>query len=339
MKLVTPASCLNYHVSMGEVIITEVRPDNIEHWRALCPALHVEADLDKPAYAIGDMDELLADLRIEGYVNVPGVLPESVFEPLRDCLSTLQQVHIPLAFSFVYDEMWLAFQGVARFVSAALGESYRALPDFWAWHVPATDQGAGWGPHRDKPLPTLDPDNSPHSLTVWLPFSDATPLNGCMHVLPAHRDERFGRRDWGGPDNNRVVDPQSIRALPAPAGSMLAWNQAVLHWGGRASRLAKAPRASAAFEFQRGDKPAFNQPLLDPQRMPTFTERLGLIGKQVLQYRHMYPAAPDVERIALDLFNRFMPGGAVPSASVSVGASVPMGAGNPRVAVAGVQAP
>ena len=36
-------------------------------------------------------------------------------------------------------------------------------------------------------------------------------------------------------------------------------------------------------------------------------QRLGLIGKQVLQYRHMYPLAPDVEQIATDLCTRFMP--------------------------------
>jgi hypothetical protein len=318
--------------------VTEVRPDNIDDWRALCPALHVEGGLERPAYEIGDVKQLVGDLRIEGYVNVPGVLPERAFEPLRDGIATLHRVGIPLAFAFVYDEFWLAFQGVARFIEAALGEDYRALPDFWAWHVPASDQGAGWGPHRDRPYPTLDADNSPHSLTLWLPFSDATPLNGCMYVLPAHRDERFQRRAWDGPDNAKVVDPQSIRALPAPAGSMLAWNQAVLHWGGRGSRLAKAPRASAAFEFQRGDKPAFNQPLLDPRRIPSFTERLGLIGKQVLQYRHMYPLSPDVERIATELYDRFMPGGPVRAAgpysipvgaAVSVVAAVPMGAAMP----------
>lgn len=318
---------MKYPRAVREIAITEVKPDNSEHWLALCPGLHIGSDLERRKFAIGDLDELMSDLRIEGYVNVPGVLPDSVVAPLRDCLATLQRVGIPLAFSFVYDEMWSAFHGVGAFIAAALGDDYRALPDFWAWHVPATDQGAGWGPHRDRRIPTLDADNSPHSMTVWLPFSDATPLNGCMHVLPAHRDERFQLRDWDGPDNNLVVDPQSIRALPAPAGSMLAWNQAVLHWGGRASRLATGPRASAAFEFQRGDKPAFNQPLLDPDRMPSFAERLGLIGKQVLQYRHMYPLAPEVERIANDLYHRFMPN--TPRIASPFGASVPMGASVP----------
>jgi hypothetical protein len=108
-----------------------------------------------------------------------------------------------------------------------------------------------------------------------------------------------------------VLAPQNIRALPAPAGSLLAWNQAVLHWGGRASRLAEGPRSSAAFEFQRGDKAPFNRPLLDPKKAPPFHQRLGLVGKQVLQYKHMYPLAPDIAMIAEALRSRFMPGGAL----------------------------
>ncbi|SOJ57099.1 hypothetical protein MSIMFB_04577 [Mycobacterium simulans] len=279
----------------------------LEHWRTLCPTLHVDGWLDPPASDISDVDELVEQLRTEGYVNVPGVLEQSVFEPLRDCIATLHREGIPLAFAFVYDEFWLAFQGVSRFIEAALGKGYVALPDFWVWHLTASEQASGFAPHRDRVQPTLEADNSPHSLTVWLPFSDATPLNGCIYVLPAHRDERFRRRVWDGPDNTKVEKPQDIRALPARAGSLLAWNQAILHWGGRASSRAQVPRTSAAFEFQRGDRPPFNEPLLDPQRIPSFPERLGLIGKQVLQYRHMYPLAPDVERVAIELRDRFMP--------------------------------
>ncbi len=288
-------------------MFSEFRVDSIEQWRGLCPDLHIEGNLERPDFMIDDIPEMLYDLRVEGYVQQPDVLPESLFKRLAGCVALLHRSGIPLPFAFVYDEFWLAYQGVSRFISAALGADYRALPDFWAWYVPTTDQGAGWGPHRDRVQPTLADDNSPHSLTVWLPFTNATPLNGCMYVLPAHRDERFLARAWDGPGNNQVADPQSIRALPATAGSFLAWNQAVLHWGSRASRLAKEPRISAAFEFQRADQPAFNQPLLDPYRLPSFNERLGLIGKQVLQYQHMYPLAPDIEAIAVDLRDRFMP--------------------------------
>jgi len=281
--------------------------DNRDHWRVFCPRLHVEGDLHRAVHRFEQIEDLLHDLRVEGYVNVPDVLSAVLIEPLRDCIDLLHRAGIPLPFAFVYDEFWLVWQRVSQFISTALGGDYRALPDFWAWYVSPSDQGAGWGPHRDRVQPTVDPDNSPHSLTVWLPFTDAVPLNGCMYVLPAHLDERFRTRVYDGEGNNHVPEPQAIRAVPATAGSLLAWNQNLLHWGGRASRLAAGPRISAAFEFQRADRPAFNQPLLDPNRVPAFTERLGLIGKQVLQYRHMYPLAPHAEAIAVDLRDRFMP--------------------------------
>ncbi|WP_232007111.1 phytanoyl-CoA dioxygenase family protein [Mycobacterium intermedium] len=278
-------------------------------WRELCPWMSIEGD-GTPAFAgLGDPGALIPDLNREGYVQVPGVFSESSIVPLRSAIATLAERKIPLPFAFVYDELWLMFQGLASFLSTVLGEDYRALPDFWVWHLYPNDMSTGWGPHRDRTIPTLGPDNSPHSLTVWLPFTDATPLNGCMYVLPAHLDERFQMRRWDGPSNTAVPNPQNIRALPATAGSVLAWNQAVLHWGGRASRLGTGPRISAAFEFQRGDHVPFNQPLLDPGRVPPFTERLGLIGKQVLQYRHMYPLSDEVAAIATSLFERYMPGG------------------------------
>ena len=238
-------------------------------------------------------------------------MPPTFVDPLRECVKCLHERRIPLPFAFVYDEFWHAFQGVAAFIEAALGKGYRALPDFWVWYVVPSEESAGWSPHRDRVQRTLDRDNSPHSLTVWLALSEATPLNGCIYVLPAHLDERFERRVWDGEDNIVVQAPQNVRAVPATAGSMLAWNQNVLHWGGRSSRLATSPRCSAAFEFQRGEKPPFNSPLLDPRRIPPFRERLGLIGKQVLQYKHMYPLSDDIAAIATRLRDKFMPGSAL----------------------------
>ncbi|BBX21759.1 hypothetical protein MTER_11700 [Mycolicibacter terrae] len=282
-----------------------------DFWAALCPQLSIDGDADALPAAVGETDPLLVTLKREGYIRVPDALPEAAVAPIRDAVSTLFRLGIPLPFAFVYDQLWLAFQGLSAFLTAVLGDGYRALPDFWVWHVNPDDNATGWGPHRDRVIPTLDADNSPHTLTVWLPFTDATPLNGCMYFLPAHLDDRFQQRRWDGADNTVVYNPQNIRAVPATAGSVMAWNQAILHWGGRASRLGDAPRISAAFEFQRADRPALNSPLLDPGRLPTFGERLGLIGKQVLQYRHMYPLGDDVAAIATSLVERFMPGTAV----------------------------
>lgn len=284
-----------------------------EFWAGLCPDLSIEGGTAAAPAALGEIDPLLVNLKREGYVQVPDVLAESTIAPIRAAVSTLFERGIPLPFAFVYDELWHVFQSVSTFLSAALGEDYRSLPDFWVWLVQPRDDACGWGPHRDRVQPTLDFDNRPHTLTVWLPFTDATPLNGCMYMLPAHLDDRFRQRRWDGADNTVVRNPQDIRALPATAGTFFAWNQAVLHWGGRGSRLGTVPRISAAFEFQRADCAPFNHPLLDPARVPTFTERLGLIGKQVLQYRHMYPLSDDVAAIATSLFDRFMPGVAGPA--------------------------
>jgi hypothetical protein len=54
---------------------------------------------------------------------------------------------------------------------------------------------------------------------------------------------------------------------------------------------------SFSIEYQRGDAPPENEPLLDPRHTPPFLRRLGLVGKQILQYRHMY--ALDSETVAL----------------------------------------
>jgi hypothetical protein len=291
--------------------LTEADALNVDFWKGLEPSLTIESGAPLPDFGVGELETRLQQLRFEGYVNIPNVLPKELVERLRNAVEHLQKRAIPLPFTFVFDEFWHAFQGLSSFMEAVLGNGYKSLPDFWVWHVAPIEGATGWGPHRDKVTPSVDRDNSPHSLTVWLPFSDATPLNGCIYMLPAHLDERFKRRVWDGEGNTAIAQPQNIRALPATAGSVLAWNQAVLHWGGRASRLAEAARVSAAFEFQRGDKPPFNTPLLDPKKIPPFRQRLALIGKQVLQYRHMYPLPSDVAKLAETLRDGFMPGAAL----------------------------
>ena len=189
--------------------------ESIDYWRALEPKLSIEAERAAPKFDVGDVDAAMKDLRIEGYVNLPGVVPKTAYVPLRECIQRLHERRIPLPFAFVYDEMWQVFQGVSAFIGAALGPGYRALPDFWVWHVVANDAVTGWSPHRDRIQPTVERDNSPHTLTVWLPFTEATPLNGCIYVLPAHLDKAFERRKWDGNDNIVVHEPQNVRALPA----------------------------------------------------------------------------------------------------------------------------
>ena len=272
------------------------------YWLELNSSLSVEEDSTaKPPAPIAlepeELDALLETLRTEGYLQLDSVLPEAEVFRMAIGVATLYESGFPPVFAFVYDEVWRVFQRLAAVLRAVLGDGYLQLPDFWAWYVATSGQDAGWRPHRDKSSDVLLPDGMPKSLTVWIPLSDAIPLNGCMSLLPAHLDPNY-------PDNLSQVNipnPQDIRALPAPAGSVLGWNQAVLHWGGRSSDRAPFPRISLSCEFQRGDVQAMNQPLRSPLLLPSLSQRLGLIGKQIRQYRHMYPLSPKLAAIATAL--------------------------------------
>jgi hypothetical protein len=217
-------------------------------------------------------------------------------------LLRLRDADIPMVFLYVWDEPWHLSAQVGEVLAAVLGPDYRVLPDFWAWCIDPRKQEKGWHPHRDMGgFASLLPNGQPISLSLWVPLTDASPENGCMYVLPACRDPHYQARV----SRNDVVDVQEVRALPARAGSVLGWTQALLHWGSRASERGHAPRISFSIEYQRGDHDAFNTPLLDPAAPPPFERRLGLIGKQILQYHHMYTLGPGFDDVARELIARF----------------------------------
>jgi ectoine hydroxylase-related dioxygenase (phytanoyl-CoA dioxygenase family) len=177
------------------------------------------------------------------------------------------------------------------------GTNYWVLPDFWVWDVDPKRGESGWRPHRDKGARSLLPDGAPKSLTTWIPVSAATPLNGCMYIVPANFDPTYGTDK----DKEWKFEYSSIRALPGNPGDFFIWNQAVLHWGSRTSPRAGESRVSMAFEFQRSDVPAFNNPTIKPLTVLNFEQRLKLIAKQILQYKHMYKLAPEIEAVANSL--------------------------------------
>ena len=287
--------------------LTAEHIEDIGFWRDLFPEFGIdEAEKETPPFPVSDPDQLLDCIRSEGYVRVPSVVPEDSVDSVRRCIQHLYESGIPLAFAFVYDKLWEVFRATAGYIETLLGGEYLMLPAFWAWYVTATDDATGWLPHRDTGKVVIDDDNTPQSLTVWLALSDATPLNGCIHVLPQHLDDRFRYGAFTGDGSSMVFQPQNIRALPATAGSLMAWNQNLLHWGGRASRLAEGPRCSVAMEFQRYGMPPLQVPAIDPSYVPTFQERLALIGKQIVHYQHMYPLDPEMAATANALWEQFI---------------------------------
>jgi hypothetical protein len=269
-----------------------------EYWLSRAPGLHIgNAGVVAAPFAFNAAlaNDLKGRLREEGYFdayNDWGLdLPLMV-----NTVRPFAAEDISPVFCFLYDEFWAPFHALSSLYQVILGP-YAMLPDFWIWNIDPKKDEAGWAPHRDKGRMTLFPDGSPKSVTTWIALSSATPLNSCMYLVPANMDP-----DYGTPhETDMRFEHAAARALPAKPGEFLVWNQAVLHWGSRSSRRANESRVSMAFEFQRLDVPHFNAPLLRPGYHITFENRLKLIAKQVLQYRHMYRINSVLERLAMEL--------------------------------------
>lgn len=277
-------------------------------WRDFAPSLGIERGEMMGStklfnIAPDHMAGLQTLMRQEGYFQMPPVDWQLPMQEMVSLIARLDADGIPVPFAFVYDEFWLMFVKLHEVIGGLLGPGYLRLPDFWVWFVDPHRDDAGWKPHRDKTFGTLREDGSPKSLTVWIPLSDATTLNGCMYIVPADRDPTYNTQR----QNEWTFAHQDIRALPAQAGSILMWNKQVLHWGSHGSPRETRPRVSAAFEFQAGDVPPYNQPLMSPTSIPNFNSRLGLIAKQILQYQHMYPLSAEVKAIAQRISSANLP--------------------------------
>jgi hypothetical protein len=265
-----------------------------EYWLALAPGLHIEnsslfenvAYLELPA-------GLVSRFRHDGYLQGSADWGLDV-KLMADTVRALSAANVSPLFAYLYDEFWYPFFKLHLLHGALLGGSYCLLPDFWILNVDPKKGEAGWRPHRDKGRRALLDDGSPKSVTTWIPLSAATPLNGCLYVVPAQQDPTYGTAD----ETEMKFEYQSIRALPANPGDFVIWNQALFHWGGRSSPQAAESRVSMAFQFQRADVPAFNSPLIDPLRVPPFEARVKLIAQQLYRYRHMYELDPRLLQLA-----------------------------------------
>jgi hypothetical protein len=244
------------------------------------------------------------------------LLPQALTARLAHAVLDLAARNIPEVFAFVYDEFWQVFASAGRLYGALLGYDHAVTPsEIWVFHVPTGRSAAGWAPHRDmgSTQDTIRSDGTPAALTVWIPLTDATPLNGCMYVLPESMDEDIQ------PQRLKLPRPtlellQCIRALPAPAGSVLGWNTRVLHWGGRSSDQAEQPRIAVGIYLQSRDLD-FNQlnavrensqdrtlaPLTwGPSMALPFPLRLYAIGQALKLYGTRSPVDFDELTLALE---------------------------------------
>jgi hypothetical protein len=262
-------------------------------WRRICPWLTVESEAPPPERHAIDLD-LTARMIREGYVQLADVIPPDVCGRLAAGVIALRQRSIPPIFVFAYDQYWHLTRHFAPLLHHLLGDDHRMLPNVWTWYVDTSAADGGWAPHRDRKFDTLLPDGMPKAVSVWVPLTDAHPLNGCMYCVPAYLDEDYRNRNF----SQLRCALHDARALPAKAGSILCWSQGLAHWGGRSSDRAPHPRISLGFEFQRGDVDAYDSPLVR-QVPPSFEGRLALIGKMIYLYWSRSKLAPPYIEVAM----------------------------------------
>lgn len=261
-------------------------------WSTLSSSLHI---VDESYIQSGSIQGVLPEeveiiqhlMKDEGYVELqPLIFGDIKFSELTDLMDKLHRLKLPMAFVYIYDEFWLLFFRLHRVIESIIGENYFRLPDMWAWRIDPAVVDRGWSLHRDKNQDTIRSNGLPETLTIWLPLSDTTTLNGCMYLLPANRDPTY--RNLNDSLLNTTHWPHivaEIRALPVKAGQPLIWNQMIWHYGSRSSARALHPRYSVSIEYQAGNiSKIFNSPLQNPLWFPDFEYRVQLIGKVLSQY-------------------------------------------------------
>lgn len=257
-----------------------------EFWLGLNPGCHIEGKDVKKAWSPvtvrpSMLDDFKLDMVEEGYFTTPSLLDPEETSKLADVVEVLWAEQWPTVFAMVYDEFWQVYQRASGILKHILGPGYKQLANYWVYYVNNENGSSGWAPHRDRAMVhTIRSDGMPNSMTIWIALTDASPLNGCMYVLPATFDPNYPH----SPQSFAVPNVQDIRALPAQAGSILSWNESLIHWGGRSSDKGVNPRISMACAFQRADVDPYETPALDPFAVPSFKTRLGLIGQQLYRF-------------------------------------------------------
>jgi len=268
-----------------------------DHWRRLNPELSVDgvgegsAGLDIEPLKPKEIEKQVGKLRSEGYFQTHQVLSSPSIDKMRVCVEPLRRESWPATFSFVYDQFWDAasVSSLTEIVKEFLGAEYRQNSKFWTYYVLPCKGAGGWRPHNDSGLASR--------LTVWIPLSVASLDNGCIYLIPQDRASRAGLNDFWRRDHVARAELGLLlwatKALPAPAGSLLGRNHDIVHWGSMASDGAH-PRISLAVEFVGAGAEAGPDelPLFDLPCRFSFSQRIQLICKAILDYHRFEPVTP-----------------------------------------------
>jgi hypothetical protein len=267
------------------------------HWAALAPDLDAgcsSGSLETRGLDADERDAALRLLAAEGWLRTEPFLAPDLIAAMRRAILRVVAAGWHPVFAYVYDELWqiLRAPSVRAIAAAALGPGYHQSPRVWAFCVRAEKGAAGWPPHVDGGAGTHTADR----ITLWIPLGDATLENGCMYLVPKDLVPARTADDFAS--DMSAIDAhtwramlQGARAMPARAGSLLAWDFQVVHWSSFAG-APDAPRVSLAVEClgEQVTPTPSELPLLDPEAIPPFAERLRAIARGIVSYERFEPA-------------------------------------------------
>lgn len=206
-------------------------------------------------------------------------------EPICGCavevIDNVLGAGLPAIFLYAFDEPWLLGERLGARLSGLLARQYVMVEDVWAWRI--APGARGWAPHRGVQS-TLLKRPTPEVLNVWVALSKVAADQSCIHVVPLDDDPGYPSA------LDRVDAPlANVRALPVSAGTALAWNANLLHWGGPCSARARGPRLSCSFTFCLADEA--ERLGMKPVALHAFDfrARLDAIGRQILTYGEGQP--------------------------------------------------
>jgi hypothetical protein len=259
------------------------------YWRKLNPQLSVCDDkpfnhFESGAISPGESDDMLKKLKRDGYLttNVP-LIGADVANRMMIGVENLRKAGWHEVWAFVYDEFWQVTRtpSLVALLKQHLGDNFKAMPHVVVHYV-HPETGAGWSPH-------VDFSERDDRFTVWFSITDATIDNGCMYVISKHKvsDELLGKWIRMEDLNHREVKAllQGTKALPVTAGSILAWEGDVIHWGTTSSPKVQ-PRVSLSVVYLRENvEPLYDEvPLLSPETVPDFSKRMFAVAKAINYY-------------------------------------------------------
>jgi hypothetical protein len=254
-----------------------------EFWAAIAPELTVSPSLDVAAVARcsldgGERGELPLRMRRDGFFVAEAVLPAEQMARLKRGVESVRARFGHEVFALLYDEFWSVLARVSSLIELVLGSGHRVVPLPYVNYVPPGD--AGFGPHRDRNDRAVTSDGLPNFVTAWISLTDAGAERACLSLLPACRDRNFPERL----ERLEIHDLRDVRSAPVPAGSVICFNQALLHWGTR--NAAPEPRVSFAFELERASFEEAREPCIPLDAPLTFDQRLGFVGAVVGMLSH-----------------------------------------------------